>query len=166
VTILQRLEMLLPLTANADHVDVKTGEGELSLREFLSGLFSYAPGWVRQLYRVRGALAKVLGLQHEPYEPKRIRPEDVPFKPGELVRFFPVKDAREEEYWIALAGDRHLEGAMAVLVEPLGGKRRRFHVFTVVKYKHWTGRLYFNLIRPFHHLLAAAMVRAGLRGAP
>jgi hypothetical protein len=32
----------------------------------------------------------------------------------------------------------------------------------VVHYKHWTGPVYFNLIRPFHHLVVSRMARAGL----
>lgn len=167
----QRLEALLPAAKGADHVDVKAGVGEVSLREFLAGMFSYAPGWVRLLFRLRGALAAALGLQHEDVWNAPLRPEDVPFAPGELVKVFVVDAANEAEdesqggaYWIASGRDTHLDAAIAVLVEPLEGVRRRFHVYTVVTYKRWTGPLYFNLIRPFHHLLVGAMLRAALRG--
>lgn len=31
------------------------------------------------------------------------------------------------------------------------------HVVTVVHYRNWKGPLYFNLIRPFHHLVLGGM---------
>lgn len=34
---------------------------------------------------------------------------------------------------------------------------RRF--ITTVYYKHWTGPVYFNLIRPFHHLVVSRMAQ-------
>ncbi|OGR37642.1 MAG: hypothetical protein A2051_11995 [Desulfovibrionales bacterium GWA2_65_9] len=163
----QRLEALLPAIARADHIDVKTGIGEISLREFLAGLFSYAPGWVQLLFRLRGGLARMMRLKHEDVWNARVRPEDVPFTPGARLKGFEVDAASEspdEAYWIASGRDAHLDAALAVLVEPLEGGRQRFHVYTVVTYKRWTGPLYFNLIRPFHHLLIGAMLRAALRG--
>jgi hypothetical protein len=39
-------------------------------------------------------------------------------------------------------------------------------VVTIVHYKHWTGRLYFNVIRPVHHFVVSGMARAGARGLP
>lgn len=165
MTAKQRLEAHLPKAASADHVDLKTAESDADLRSFLAALFSYSPGWVRLLYRARGVLAALLGLKREPYAVRVVRPEDVPFAPGERLRFFVVQDASEEERWIAQASDAHLTAALAVLVEPLGNGRRRYRVFTAVWHTHWTGPLYFNLIRPFHHLLVAAMVRAAARAS-
>jgi hypothetical protein len=37
-----------------------------------------------------------------------------------------------------------------------------YYPITIVFYKHWTGPVYFNLIRPFHHLVVARMARHGL----
>jgi hypothetical protein len=51
---------------------------------------------------------------------------------------------------------------MAVVAEPLAGGRRRFHILTVVRYKHWTGPIYFNLIRIFNLLLVDRMARSAV----
>jgi hypothetical protein len=50
------------------------------------------------------------------------------------------------------------------LVEPLEGTRKRFHFVTIVRYKHWTGRLYFLLIRPFNWFVVNRLAQAGLSG--
>jgi len=163
-TVRERLEQLLPEVREADHLDVKTAQGRCDMRRFLAGMFSCSPAWLRLLYRLRRVLAGVLGLRHADLaEGPALRPEDVPLAPGGALKFLTVRDAREDDFWIAWAGDRHLDGWIAVLDEPLPDGLHRFHVHTVVRYRHWTGPLYFNLIRPFHHLVAAAMVRAGVR---
>ena len=38
----------------------------------------------------------------------------------------------------------------------------RYYVVTAVNYKHWTGPVYFNLIRPFHHLVVSRMAKHGV----
>jgi hypothetical protein len=49
------------------------------------------------------------------------------------------------------------------VAEPLANDLIRYYIVTIVHYLHWTGPVYFNLIRPFHHLVVARMARAGAR---
>jgi hypothetical protein len=51
------------------------------------------------------------------------------------------------------------------VIEDTTTEVRQLHVVTVVRYKNASGRVYFNVIRPFHHLVVGAMVRAGLAGS-
>ncbi|WP_449062030.1 DUF2867 domain-containing protein [Planomonospora algeriensis] len=149
---------LRALTRDADHVDVKTVEGDVTLREFLAGLISYEPGWMRFLYRVRAGFVRLLGMrQGELPSAAGVRPEDVPFTSGEKLAFFTVTEAEEGRYFVAGTTESHLSAWIAVVAEP-----GRFHVVTVVKYHRWTGPVYFNVIRPFHHLVVAGMARAGV----
>jgi hypothetical protein len=52
-----------------------------------------------------------------------------------------------------------------VVVEPLT-MGNRFLVVTIVHYRHWTGPVYFNVIRPFHHIVVWQMMKAGARYQP
>ena len=61
--------------------------------------------------------------------------------------------------------DTHLTAALVVVAHPLNFGRRRFEVITVVHYHRWTGPVYFNVIRPFHHLVVGSMIHAGVQGA-
>src|SRR5437867_5030449 len=150
----------------ADHADVKTVEGEASLREFLAGMSTFMPAWVRFLFRARVVLVWALRLDERAIpEPRPLRPEQVPMQPGEQAFIFTVRQAEEDRYWLADVEDRNLSSSLGVVVEPLGGGRNRFHVVTVVHYKNWAGPVYFNVIRPLHHLLVWRMTRAGLRAA-
>ena len=149
-----------------DYVDIKTIEGEVSLRQFISGMLSYSPWWIVCLSRVREFLVKALGLvKHEkPDILPSVRPEDLSFTSGDKAFLFIVRAAKEDAYWVSeTPKDRHLAAFFGVVAEPMSNQSTRFHVFSAVKYLHWTGPVYFNLIRPFHHLVVSSMMRHGIR---
>jgi len=150
---------------NADFIDVKICQGQTTLRQFIASMLSYYPWWIIQLYRIRKLLVGILGLvKHEaPEELPNLQPEDVSFTPGENVTFFRVRSAEENLFWISeTPDDKHLKAYFGVVKEPLNNSVNRFYVFTTVYYKHWTGPVYFNLIKPFHHLVVSRMAKHGL----
>lgn len=149
---------------DVDHVDVKSIQSEADLRGFISGMLSFHPWWIILLYRIRALLVVLLGLvRHEmPDGLPRIAPQDLSFTPGDRASFFTVSIAKEDAYWVGeTPTDNHLKAHVGVVAERLDRRRTRFHVFTAVKYLHWTGPVYFNLIRPFHHLVVRRMMKAG-----
>ena len=54
--------------------------------------------------------------------------------------------------------------ALAVVAEPLTVGTWRYYVVTLVRFHNLTGPIYFNIIRPFHHIVVGNMARAGARG--
>lgn len=162
---IRQVPELAPLLAGADHIDVKTATGEVSMREFIAAMVAFQPFWITFLYSIRAVFVRFLGMRQQRLPHFRpLRPDEVPMQPGSRLVFFKVRMAEEERYWVAEADDRHLNGALCVVVEPLSDNQRRFHVVTIVHYHNWTGPVYFNVIRPFHHIVVGSMVRAGLRG--
>ena len=150
---------------DVDYSDLKTIEGNQDLRGFIAGMLSYYPWWLVLLYKVREFLVLVLGLirHKKPEELPAMRPEDISFLTGERNSFFIVQKAEENRYWVARTPeDKHLTAWFGIVVEPATDGRKRFHVFTTVRYRHWTGPVYFNLIRPFHHLVVGRMMKAGV----
>lgn len=151
---------------DVDYIDIKTIEGNVSLRQFIADMLSYYPWWIVFLFRVREFLVKILGLvKHEkPDSLPSIKPMDLAFRPGEKASFFIVRTAKENIYWVSeTPEDKHLKAYFGVLAEKLSDQSTRFHVFTSVKYIHWTGPVYFNLIRPFHHLVLWNMMRYAVK---
>ncbi len=148
----------------ADHIDVKTVEGDVSLREFIAGCFNYMPRWLQALYTIRWGFVRLLGMKQTGIPGQHsISPEEVSFVAGEMAAFFQVKAAKEKRYWFAAATDKHLTAHLGVVVEPLTEQTRRFYVLTLVDYQHWTGVVYFNVIRPFHHLVVHQMMQAAVK---
>ena len=151
---------------NVDYTDIKTIDGETSLRHFISGMLSYYPWWIEVLYRIREFLVNIFGLvRHEkPDVLPSIKPENLAFESGEKASFFSVRTAKENNYWVSeTPEDKHLKAYFGVVAEELSNRLTKFHVFTSMKYIHWTGPVYFNLIRPFHHLVVSSMMRAGIK---
>lgn len=160
------MQPLQPFLAHADHIDRKTITSPVSLRSFVAGLLMYHPGWVRVLYRIRLGLVRLLGIgQSGLPRPAPLDVADVPMQSGATAGFFTIAAAQEERYWVAYASEAHLTAHLAVVAEPVGEHLRRFHVVTIVHYHSWAGPLYFNLIRPFHHLVVGGMMRAAAHGA-
>lgn len=87
--------------------------------------------------------------------------DDVPMDFGADSQFliFRVIAAQEDAYWFAQASESHLRATLGVIREVLPEGRNRIHVVTLVHYKNRSGWIYFNVIRPFHHLVVGAMVR-------
>ena len=159
----------LPFIDKSDFADIKVFEGCVSLRQFIASMLSYYPPWLLLLYRLRKHLANILGLTHHPDPEKlpNLYPSDVSFTPGAKVTFFEVRRAKEDNYWISeTPQDKHLKAYFGVAAKPTSDSRTRFYVVTTVYYKHWTGPFYFNLIRPFHHLVVSQMARSGLKLRP
>ena len=148
----------------ADFTDIKTVESRNDLRTFIAAMLSHYPWWIVMLYRVRALVVHVLGLvKHEaPEELPDLKPGQIPFTPGEEATFFIVRMAKEDLYWIAeTPPDKHLRAYFGIVAEPVANGLIRYYIVTIVHYLHWTGPVYFNLIRPFHHLVVARMARAG-----
>ena len=163
---LEKYPELIGLLDGADHVDVKIVEGAVSLRQFIAAMLSYYPWWIVSLYYVRAVFVRLLGMSQpgKPDELPQLKAEDISMTAGEQATFFIVRLAREEEYWIAeTPEDKHLQAYFGIVVEPLDSDTKRFYVITVVHYRHWTGPVYFNLIRPFHHLVVSQIARAGIK---
>lgn len=167
-----RIDDMLPekwrgLAAGADHVDVKIGEGAVSVLEAAAGIMSYRPRWVELLWWMRAGLVRVLGLGRQREVPRtRYTADTLPAEPGGRLGFFSVFDTDRESFWMVQGRESHLEAVLAVFATPLPGGpgRNRIHAATVVRYRSGIGPIYFNLIRPFHHLVVTRALRRALAG--
>lgn len=147
---------------SADHIDIKTTESEYALRDFIARLLSYQPAWVTALYGIRWGFVRLLGMKQDGIPQARgMTPADVPMTTGTDSQFliFRVIAVQEDAYWFAQASESHLNATLGVIRESLPNGLNRFHVVTLVHYHRWTGHVYFNTIRPFHHLVVGAMMR-------
>ena len=152
------------LMKNADHVDVKSFRGQVSMRSFIAAMLTYHPAWLKALYGIRAGFVRLLGMR-QPDIPfaATMTADDVPMTAGDYATFFKVEHAKEESYWVSSANDSHLIAYLAVVVEGDISAERAFHVVTIVHYHNWAGPVYFNVIRPFHHLVVRATGNAALR---
>lgn len=160
----QSLENAQPYFKDSDYVDIKSIEGDVTFREFLAGALSYYPFWIKFLYGVRAIFVRFLGMKQPRYPGgvPHITPEEISFEAGANGTIFTVKEGVENHYWIAAATDKHLTADIIIAREALANGKSRFHVCTVVHYHNWAGPVYFTFVRPFHHIVAWRMLKAGV----
>ncbi|WP_027722487.1 DUF2867 domain-containing protein [Maridesulfovibrio zosterae] len=151
------IAVLDKLIGNADHIDSKVVIGDCSLEQFLDRLIRYEPLWLCWLYKVRSVIAKLMGLEHGEIGHTKAMQKKLDYTPGGKVDFFTSVDFKPDEYWVGKAEDKHLCGYIGAVAVPLSNGKTKFHIFTIVHYRNWTGPLYFNLIRPFHHIIVYFM---------
>ena len=146
---------------NCDYFEVRSVSTTLTLPEVVAAIFNYSPGWVRSLLVLRRILASVLRLKQVRWKQSPIlKPEDISFRRGASETKFKVIHGKCNRYWVSEApADRHLEARIAVVLHPVGEDKNTYQLITWVKYLHWSGRLYFNLIRPFHHMIVFFVLR-------
>ncbi|MCJ2164212.1 MULTISPECIES: DUF2867 domain-containing protein [unclassified Pseudodesulfovibrio] len=150
-----------------DYYHVKTVESPATLREFVTNCLAYMPGWMRFLYRVREYFVLMLGTRQDEI-PRQLpmSPQDLSFTPGDPGSFFTVLAGKENLYWLGEAKDDMIAGCLGMVCEPTQHGTNRFHVVTTATYLRWTARIYFNVIRPFHHLVIHCMTRHALKQLP
>ena len=162
----QQIPEIDSLLADANHVDVQTVTGQIGLRDFISGVFTYQPGWLTFLYHVRNVFARLLRIPPAAGSAARPSGAAVPLTPGQTFAFLTVLAAEDDHYWIGQFEDKHLTGHVAVVAEPSGEQNRRLHMMTIVHYNNWAGPIYFNVIKPFHHLIVRVAANAAVKNQP
>lgn len=138
---------------------MRTVEANCTLEEFLELIFTYRPHLIRFLYRIRSLMVRLLGFRQDPI-PEMVHwiPDEFPLLPCGNIWYFTVRSVKADQYWIAgCPRDRHLDADLGVVAEQLACGSKRFYIITAVRYKHWTGPIYFNLIRIFNHFLMNRM---------
>ncbi|GAA1550917.1 DUF2867 domain-containing protein [Kribbella hippodromi] len=156
-TTLHELDELIPVV---DEIDVKTAHADVTLREFAAGALGHSPLWLKSLFAARMAVAAMLRLETTGVpDSRRLRPETVSFTPGEKNSFFTVVRGEEDRYLLLKITDNHLVAYLAFFTDD--EHPATFKIATLVQYLRPAGRFYFNLIRPFHHVVLLSMCRAG-----
>jgi hypothetical protein len=118
--------------------------GVSSAVELARAIFSRpAPMWVRILFAIRNAGARVVGLRAAP-------------RPDSIVPIGNIYQTRDDEVLFGL-DDKHLDYRASILVR---GGRGIFA--TTVKMHGLLGRIYFAMVRPFHgRIVRNLLARAG-----
>lgn len=152
---------LSELFADADYTEHKSTESANNLRRFMVGFLFYSPRWLTFLFRLRAIVAKILKIDDVAVDSTCQNEESICFAPGDTCSVFTVLHSKEDEYIALRYEANHLRADLLAVMTPLSNGLNHFEIDTIVKYKHWTGRLYFFLVRPFHHLIFSRMIHAG-----
>lgn len=161
-----QLDAFQQASKDADHVDIKSIDSDVNIRQFIAGMFNYHPAWLGFLYRVRMVFIRILGLKQSgvPQRPQ-LDADTLELGVGKRIAFFHIDDYAEDRYMFTSAEESHLKATLAIVQQPLASGLNRFHVVTLVHYNSSAGPIYFNVIRPFHHIVVKQMMKAGAQSS-
>jgi len=149
---------------NANHIDIKLAVGKVTMNQFVAGMFNYQPAWMSFLYRVRWGFVRLLGMKQEGIpQALNVNPDTLDLTVGDKLAFFDVDAVESDRYLFVSASESHLKATLGVIREPLADGNSRYYAVTIVHYKNWAGPVYFNVIRPFHHVVVSQMLKAGIQ---
>jgi len=150
------------LAIDADHIDIKSIDSTSDMKQFIVGAFNYQPGWMTFLYRVRQVFVRFLGMRQDSIpQPLNLSLDTLDLKSGNKIGFFEIEAFQPDNYLIVSIEESHLRATLAVFRESLDDERGRYYGVTIVHYNSWAGPVYFNVIRPFHHVVVRQMLKAG-----
>lgn len=139
---------LLPGAQFADTFRIATDDSTLTARQAAERMFSRSPRWIAALMTLRNSVVKPFGLK-TPSHTRAIA--------ANSVGAFPVISETPQRL-VAGFDDRHLD--FRVIVDVSGTvPGRQVAATTLVKTHNLSGRIYLNVIMPFHRMIVPAMLR-------
>jgi len=146
-------ERIREVLAKVDFWDTYATTNQLDdLEEVTLKIFGKTPFWVKWLMVLRNAIVRIFGVRSEKGDI-----EDIKFEVGGSIGFFEIMELTENEVILG-ADDKHLNFRVSVLKEQKG-QDYNVLVTTVVEYVNTFGKVYMNLINPFHKLIVKRMVK-------
>ena len=120
-----------------------------------------APQFVETLMGLRNKMVKVAGLKTGEDQPSTRAEALNQFtgKPGEYLGLFKIYEHTDTEIILG-EDDKHLDFRLSLLLTPSDSRSQKLSMTTVVTYNNWMGPLYFTVVKPFHKVIAKAMLKA------
>lgn len=141
-----------------DYSDMLIVSSGKELNKFVLDMIGYMPGWLRTVYRIRGAFASLLGLEHDnSLSCGPVANDRSSLYPGGNVRFFNSISYEQGIQWIGEVPDKHLDAWLSVELSKSTEGQNEFRVITTVKFKNYRGRFYFGVIKPAHRFIVRKM---------
>lgn len=121
-----------------------------SLEEIGNAIFNQSPKWVNGLFKLRNRIVRYFGLKTE--MPAGYHTS---FEEGGYIRFFKILHLSEDEMVLG-ANDTHLN--FRAVINITDDPEFNIKVTTLVQFNNRMGRIYMNLIGPFHRLVVRRML--------
>jgi hypothetical protein len=149
---------ILPEVHYADCYSVDfQNERAITVEEVARTFFKSIPGWVLFLLDLRNWVVKWFGLKSENAREVLARLENDPIEPGKPFGIFKVIQKNANEILMG-EEDKHLDFRVSIGLKSKTGNDYAVSVATIVQFNHFSGRLYFLPVKPFHKLIVRSMM--------
>ncbi|MBB1488671.1 DUF2867 domain-containing protein [Oceanospirillum sediminis] len=138
-----------------DALTVPLQKSELRPDQIQIAIFSHMPDWVNNMMAIRNRLVRSLGFNTEGNLMEQTPPERL--QEGDQVGFLSIIHQSEQDI-ISYSEDKHMQFYLGVSKTDTSAI-----VSTLVNPKTRTGWLYLQFIRPFHWLIARAVLHNAVK---
>ncbi|MDO3385657.1 DUF2867 domain-containing protein [Gilvimarinus sp. SDUM040013] len=150
-----RLSTYVQGTHFRDALSAKISLPDMTPAELQHAIFAYMPQWVTKLMWLRNRIVQLLGVE---LQGEGMAPKNSELAVGDSAGFLVVKEKYCDEI-ISFAEDKHMTFYLSV------AKRQQLVVIsTLVNQKTLFGKLYVAAIRPFHYVVARAVISSAVKG--
>ena len=129
---------------------------KLSAQDAYVAVFGHAPRWAKSLMKLRGVVARALGLKHVTGSNFPLV-QSTSYQVGQRVGLFSVRSVEPGELIVG-DDDKHLDFRISIYRSSANGIEV-VTVSTAVEIHNKIGRLYMLVVKPFHRLMARSMVQ-------
>lgn len=137
-----------------DALVAKCTSNNLSPSQIQHAIFAFLPQWVNVLLQIRNHVVSVFGFK---VGKDSLRPTSNELSIGDKAGFLTVSEKHEGEI-ISIAEDKHMDFYLSVAI-----KDSHIIVSTLVNQKTLIGRIYVNLILPFHYIIARTVINNAIK---
>ena len=129
-----------------------------SIEEITKLFFETSPKWIDHLFEVRNKVVKIFGLKVSDVPNKEELLKNTKFVINEEIGLFKIFDKSNNEIILG-QNDKHLNFKISILSNIRTDDKQLITISTLVYFNKWYGKLYFQLIRPFHKLIVPLMLK-------
>ncbi|MDQ1096686.1 MULTISPECIES: DUF2867 domain-containing protein [Chryseobacterium] len=137
----------------ADFPDIEN----TTISQLVNTFFSGTPRWIKNLFILRNALVKLIGLKVPENNSAPVMTSNIEYQVGDALGFFKIIHMTQNECILG-EDDKHLDFRISILKE-----KGTLTVTTTVQYHNIWGRLYFIPVSVFHKKIVPAMLRNTVR---
>jgi len=135
-----------------DALATKRINKELSASQLQFAIFAYMPPWVAWLMKIRNYCVALFGFSVGTEEEGGMAPKIEEMEVGDRAGFLVVSEKTDDEI-VSSAEDKHMAFYLSVAIQG-----DDVVVSTLVNQKTIIGRIYVNLILPFHYVIARSVI--------
>ena len=139
-------------------------DNKVGVNDLVKAFFSAGPKWIGSLFRLRNKLVSVAGLKTSRGDEHYQQLQKFNCEPGAQVGIFRVFEVFDHEVILG-QDDKHLDFRVSLFLKKDTKEKEIKHlvISTIVTFNHWSGRLYFLVVKPFHRLIVPAIVTSVIR---
>lgn len=141
---------VMALLPGADFADsyCATVDDKLDAIEATERMLGHLPGWIERLLTLRNILVAPLGLKTGVHPNAAVK---------RWIGTFPVLSETPERVMLGF-DDRHLNFLAVVDIKSAAGDRREVTATTLVQTHNLLGRIYLDIVIPFHRRIVPALL--------